>query len=663
MAAETVVIQLKGEDKFSQVYATFNSSTQQVEKQVKNLTQALLLEGNAVGKTTNELELMKLQMMGASKVQLDAVKSAQIFRDKQIALAKSSGALTQQFRFMRGGLGQVGHQVQDIAVQLQMGQNAMLVFGQQGSQIASLFGPHGAVIGALLAVSAAVATSLFPSMKKSAETVKTLAERIAELNKEFKDITESQRRYLLGQQAIKSAKLKDDLVEDLQALVDLRKGFVAAKASIDAYENSTETAGAAQYALAQAQEEAHETVRAFASSEVELLAALDTTKQGLVESDQAYKDLKDSSAAAAREYQNVIDKLKEEVEQLDLSGDALFIYQQKQKGATDQDALAALELHNKIEAHKKATQEIIDGLQAETDERNKLEAQKNRQKELDDKKAKSDAERRLQQVENIRKSHLDETAAISQKYKDQRAIIDLAIKDEGADQAMLAELRAQTQIEEQEALAEHLQAKDKLMQEFFDKETERREKDAEHQKKMEMQKKELALTTVGVYGAMADQIAAAMEDGSGAQKAMFLVAKGLAVAEAIINANLAYTKTIGQFGAAGIPMAEAVRASGYVSAGLIAGQAIASFEGGGMTGSGVRSGGMDGKGGRLAMVHPNEKITDLHKGQGSNNVVNVNFSIHANDTKGFDALLNSRRGQIISMVNRAVNERGRRLTV
>ena len=662
MAAETVVIQLKGEDKFSQIYATFNSSTQQIEKQVKNLTQALVLEGNAVGKTTNELELMKLQMMGASKVQLDAVKSAQIFRDKQIALAKSSGAVTQQFRFMRGGLGQVGHQVQDIAVQLQMGQNAMLVFGQQGSQIASLFGPHGAIIGALLAVGAAVATSFIPSMKKSSDETKTLSDRINDLNEELKDITESQRRYLLGQQAIKSAKLKDDLVEDLQALVDLRKGFVAAKASIAAYENSTETAGAEQYALSQAQEAAHETVRTFASRQVELQAAVDTTNQELEESSQAYKDLKDSSAAASREYKTVIKNLQEQVEQLYLSGDALFIYQQRQKNATDADAIAALELHKKIEAHKKATKEVIDGLQAEADERKKLEEQKKRQKEADDKKAKSDAERRLQQVENIRKSHLDETAAISQKYKDQRAIIDLAMKDEGADQAMLAELRAQTQIEEQEALAEHLEAKDKLMQEFFDKETERREKDAEHQKKMEMQKKELALATVGVYGAMADQIAAAMEDGSGAQKAMFLVAKGLAVAEAIINANLAYTKTIGQFGAAGIPLAEAVRASGYVSAGLIAGQAIASFEGGGMTGSGVRSGGMDGKGGRLAMVHPNEKITDLQKGQGSNNVVNVNFSIHANDTKGFDALLNSRRGQIISMVNRAVNERGRRLT-
>jgi len=663
MAAETVVIQLKGEDKFSQVYATFNSSTQQVEKQVKNLTQALLLEGNAVGKTTNELELMKLQMMGASKVQLDAVKSAQIFRDKQIALAKSSGAVTQQFRFMRGGLGQVGHQVQDIAVQLQMGQNAMLVFGQQGSQIASLFGPHGAVIGALLAVSAAVATSLFPSMKKSAKTVKTLAERIAELNEEFKDITETQRQYLRGQEAISAFKLKEDIKEQEKAIADLNKEYKDAVSIVNENAVASAKSAASANALARRHKEAQNVMDGFKSSNVELTAELDTLNQELALSEQRYKDYKDSGAAAAREYQNVIQNLKDQVEQLGLSGDALFIYQQKQKGATDQDALAALELHNKIEAHKKATQEIIDGLQAETDERNKLEAQKNRQKELDDKKAKSDAERRLQQVENIRKSHLDETAAISQKYKDQRAIIDLAIKDEGADQAMLAELRAQTQIEEQEALAEHLEAKDKLMQEFHDKETERREKDAEHQKKMEMQKKELALATVGVYGAMADQIAAAMEDGSGAQKAMFLVAKGLAVAEAIINANLAYTKTIGQFGAAGIPMAEAVRASGYVSAGLIAGQAIASFEGGGMTGSGVRSGGMDGKGGRLAMVHPNEKITDLHKGQGSNNVVNVNFSIHANDTKGFDALLNSRRGQIISMVNRAVNERGRRLTV
>ncbi len=40
---------------------------------------------------------------------------------------------------------------------------------------------------------------------------------------------------------------------------------------------------------------------------------------------------------------------------------------------------------------------------------------------------------------------------------------------------------------------------------------------------------------------------------------------------------------------------------------------VESFDGGGMTKSGPRSGGVDGKGGYYAIVHPNEKITDLTK--------------------------------------------------
>ncbi len=79
--------------------------------------------------------------------------------DKQAQKANKQG-----LRMMRGGLGQLGHQVQDVAVQLQMGQNAMLVFGQQGSQIASLMGPNGAIIGAVLAVGAAIGTSLAPAL-------------------------------------------------------------------------------------------------------------------------------------------------------------------------------------------------------------------------------------------------------------------------------------------------------------------------------------------------------------------------------------------------------------------------------------------------------------------------------------------------------------------
>lgn len=109
-------------------------------------------------------------------------------RKQSEQFGNTSKKVNQQMRFMRGGFGQVGHQIQDVAVQLQMGQNAMLVFGQQGSQIASLFGPGGAVIGAVLAVGAALSMALLPrlvgatqAMKDVESETKTLVDRFDEL--------------------------------------------------------------------------------------------------------------------------------------------------------------------------------------------------------------------------------------------------------------------------------------------------------------------------------------------------------------------------------------------------------------------------------------------------------------------------------------------------
>ena len=52
------------------------------------------------------------------------------------------------------------------------------------------------------------------------------------------------------------------------------------------------------------------------------------------------------------------------------------------------------------------------------------------------------------------------------------------------------------------------------------------------------------------------------------------------------------------------------------------------FDGGGFTGSGPRSGGMDGKGGFLAMMHPNETVIDHSRGQtgGGTSVVRIELS-------------------------------------
>lgn len=57
--------------------------------------------------------------------------------------------------------------------------------------------------------------------------------------------------------------------------------------------------------------------------------------------------------------------------------------------------------------------------------------------------------------------------------------------------------------------------------------------------------------------------------------------------------------------------------------------ALMSFDGGGYTGSGARAGGLDGKGGFMAMLHPNETVLDHSKGQGAAQPITVvqNFTV------------------------------------
>jgi hypothetical protein len=52
----------------------------------------------------------------------------------------------------RRAIQQVGFQLSDFAIQIAGGQNAMLAFTQQGGQVLQFFGPFGAIAGALLAI-------------------------------------------------------------------------------------------------------------------------------------------------------------------------------------------------------------------------------------------------------------------------------------------------------------------------------------------------------------------------------------------------------------------------------------------------------------------------------------------------------------------------------
>jgi len=86
---------------------------------------------------------------------------------------------------------------------------------------------------------------------------------------------------------------------------------------------------------------------------------------------------------------------------------------------------------------------------------------------------------------------------------------------------------------------------------------------------------------------------------------------------------------------------------------------IPEFDGGGFTGMGSRAGGVDGKGGFPAILHPNETVVDHTKGQAMGGASTVNFNISTVDATGFDQLLSSRKGLITSIINNAMNNQGK----
>lgn len=85
--------------------------------------------------------------------------------------------------------------------------------------------------------------------------------------------------------------------------------------------------------------------------------------------------------------------------------------------------------------------------------------------------------------------------------------------------------------------------------------------------------------SLSMAGGAADQLYTLLQQSGREQsalaKAAFLTSKAIAVAEIILNTEVAAAKAGAQLGIYGIPMATAIRVTGYASAGLVAGMAIA----------------------------------------------------------------------------------------
>jgi cell division protein FtsB len=142
-------------------------------------------------------------------------KRAQSSTDNFSKATEQSG---KSMKNMRGIAGQLGFQVQDIAVQLQSGTNAMIVFGQQGSQIAGAFGPGGAIVGAVIAVGAAIGTALVAHFGNGTQSAKDLRAEIEELTEDFDKLGDAARTVYIRELAAQMAEAEEQIQNTTEAL-------------------------------------------------------------------------------------------------------------------------------------------------------------------------------------------------------------------------------------------------------------------------------------------------------------------------------------------------------------------------------------------------------------------------------------------------------------
>lgn len=193
------------------------------------------------------------------------------------------------------------------------------------------------------------------------------------------------------------------------------------------------------------------------------------------------------------------------------------------------------------------------------------------------------------------------------------------------------ELRYQ---EQQARLTEALELELITREQYANLEVEMRQVTADRIAQIESARNDMMLTSAAsAFGQMSTDLMSFAQLFGEEQKEMFAIAKAAAIAQTIIQtyqgAQQAFTalSAIPVVGPAlGVAAAAAAVAGGLARVSAITSQQP-SFDGGGFTGGGARAGGLDGKGGFMAMMHPNETVIDHTKGQqmpagGANQTVN-----------------------------------------
>lgn len=437
---------------------------------------------------------------------------------------------------MRGTIQNLSWQIQDVSVQLQGGTNALVVLGQQGSQIASAFGPGGALVGALIAVGAGIAGVAMNSRDAS--------KAVEQLEKNLNSLTKSQAQ----QGLIELAKADADLNKKLAEMEGRRK------------------------ALSVAEQVGGQTKDQLRDITLKLNAEEEVAKVGLQKNAELREALTGVTKGQSKSIQDFVKELEFETKLVNASTvEAALLNAEKQRGrkltaeetAEVRKHAEALEVETK---KKEAAKEAEKALKAE------LRKQARDEKRFDVEKARAEA-------------YLEDT--YRQTLRGQQ-IID---HDYQKRMEMLNDHLAKKKITEDQYNAAADQAQEAHMLKSLELEKKLADEKINEAKRVAKAKQQVDSQIIGntqfMLQTTSDMIRDSGAENSGFMKALLAAQKALAIpsimasTEMAASAAMAHETVLGGM-MSGQMAANLIRAQGAISAGIVAGQAFAGlFDNGG----------------------------------------------------------------------------------
>ena len=691
---EPIVLRLLAEDETGPAFDSAERQIRKNKKAVDDLIKRLQFHADTVRMNADEIEIYKLQQKGASAATIQQAKNLQnlirVERQKIATTKNMNGSL----RMVRGGFGQLGHQVQDIAVQLQTGTNAMIVFGQQGSQIASLMGPGGAMIGAILAVGAALITSFTAGTRDAKNELEEFRKKITETRTELGLLTQAEIA-LNAQRKQEKIDAQRDAVAKLTAEREhLRKQTLSVLAAEIAYNKAVEDGDRATASKILETLAYRDSVEELRKEESELAAKEQEAKKVLEELTSGTVTAAEKEAERAKTVKQLVQQNEQLAATYGKTEKEVALYRAELAGANEEELLAigiAQDTLARLKAEEEARKKTKEALKAEQQEAAKLARAKEQLTRIsavglegvDRINAQFDQQLRAAEkyYDNKKELHAEYVAAVNAIDAARGAAIEQfnadqlakdAKKQEKLKENALGSLRTET-----EAFMHHIQMRYDALVLALEQEAITKEQFRENEKRLKEEMAEHDLEQqfkiIGGYAqlekAASDALFSVFTHSQSASDALRQLGKTIIdsairgmiemgmenIKQAMLRDKIQAASLAKSTAATGIAMSTvaasaapaatlvSLATSGANSAGAIAGMTAAastasgiaamSFEGGGFTGYGARSGGIDGKGGFAAILHPNETVIDHSQGQGGVTIVqNINVTTGVQQT-------------------------------